>query len=69
MPNEYPLALRQADEARADFAVIEEHLESNGVPQAADFLHRKQQTAAWPRGDEPASSPTDTPVDVAGGVV
>ena len=28
MPNEYPLALRQADEARADFALIEDHLES-----------------------------------------
>ena len=28
MPNDYPLALRQADEARADFALIEEHLES-----------------------------------------
>jgi hypothetical protein len=27
MPNEYPLALQQADEARADYAVIEEHLE------------------------------------------
>jgi len=27
MPNEYPLALRQADEARADFAIIEQHLE------------------------------------------
>jgi hypothetical protein len=28
MSNEYPLTLRQADEARADFAVIEGHLES-----------------------------------------
>jgi hypothetical protein len=28
MPNEYPLALRQADQARTDFALIEEHLES-----------------------------------------
>jgi hypothetical protein len=28
MPNDYPLALRQADEARTDFALIEEHLES-----------------------------------------
>lgn len=28
MPPEYPLALRQADEARTDFALLEEHLES-----------------------------------------
>jgi hypothetical protein len=28
MPNEYPLALRQVDQARTDFALIEEHLES-----------------------------------------
>jgi hypothetical protein len=28
MPDEYPLTLRQADQARTDFAVIEEHLES-----------------------------------------
>ena len=28
MPNEYPLALRQADEARTDFALIEDHLEA-----------------------------------------
>jgi hypothetical protein len=28
MPNEYPLALRQADAARTDFALIEDHLES-----------------------------------------
>jgi hypothetical protein len=28
MPPEYPLALRQADEARTDFALIEHHLES-----------------------------------------
>jgi hypothetical protein len=27
-PNEYPLALRQVDQARTDFALIEEHLES-----------------------------------------
>jgi hypothetical protein len=27
MPNEYPLALRQADQARTDYALIEEHLE------------------------------------------
>jgi hypothetical protein len=27
MANDYPLTLRQADEARADFALIEEHLE------------------------------------------
>ena len=26
--NHYPLALRQADEARTEFALIEEHLES-----------------------------------------
>jgi hypothetical protein len=26
MPPEYPLALRQADEARTDFALIEAHL-------------------------------------------
>ena len=28
MPNDYPLALRQVDQARTDFALIEEHLES-----------------------------------------
>jgi hypothetical protein len=27
MPDEYPLALRQADQARADFAVIESDLQ------------------------------------------
>jgi hypothetical protein len=27
MPNEYPLALRQADQARSDFALMQEHLE------------------------------------------
>jgi hypothetical protein len=27
MPNEYPLALRQADQARTDFALIENHLQ------------------------------------------
>jgi hypothetical protein len=44
MPNEYPLTLYQADEARTDFAIIEEHLESiagqlAGVPTRA-FLCR-----------------------------
>jgi hypothetical protein len=28
MPDEYALALRQADQARTDFAPIEDHLES-----------------------------------------
>ena len=27
MSNEYPLSLRQADQARTDFALIEQHLE------------------------------------------
>jgi len=27
MPKEYPLALHQADQARTDFALIEDHLE------------------------------------------
>jgi hypothetical protein len=40
MPDEYPLTLRQADQTRTDFAVIEEHLESiagrlAGVPTRA----------------------------------
>ena len=35
MPNEYPLALRQADQARTDFALIEEHLEFNRRPARA----------------------------------
>jgi hypothetical protein len=27
MPNEYPLALRQTDQARTEFALIEDHLQ------------------------------------------
>jgi hypothetical protein len=40
-PNEYPLALRQADEARSDFALLEAEL---------DFL--KGQVAAIPTRKE-----------------